>query len=834
MKKFTLLIFFLFTILSFGQTLLQPGEIIITGYNANDADQFTFVLLTETSTGTVVKFTDNSWNNTTSSFSTSEGIIEWQSDQDLPCGTEITITETSGNNFTPSIGVVTNNPTGGFSLNGGGEQILVFRDTTATPFFLYGISFDSTGWTYDPVNNSTTSDLPASLTLGTSALNLGGNISNAKYNCTTTTTTANILADAGTASNWLTSSTRFSNLGGCGYTCDIANPCGTTIATWTSGTWQGGILPDLTKSVIINDYYDTSINGSFSACSLTVSAGNTLFIADNTFVEVQRNVDNNGIINLQTAGSFLQNDNTQSFTNNAAGTSTVTKRTAIINNWYEYTYWSSPVTGETIENTFFTTNPDRRFYFNAANFSDLFYEVGNNNTLTAYTATDTLDDIDDNGDDWQYASGIMTPGVGYAATLSPTSFSIGGGSGNNFAHIFSGPFNNGLINVAVVRNDDSSTSAIPDNNWNFIGNPYPSAIDVDLFMAANKYSTSNTEGTLDGSIYLWSQNTPPSDNNNGNQILNFSGSDYAIINGVGETAGGDGVTPTRHIASGQGFFVNYDDNATTPGTVIFNNGMRVKSNNNQFFRYSNTTTTNINNESDNFHVEKLRLNLTSDNGVFNQILIVYNTLATNNFDGSYYDAAKNLSSNTAVKFGSIIENNPNLFAIQARNISDLNEDEIIPVAFKTSINVATLYTISIVDTQGNFLSSNPIYLKDNLTSTIHDLTVSDYNFTSNVGEFNNRFEIVFNNASLSIDNKETTLNNLSIIELENDNVMFKVGQNLKIKTIEIFDTLGKLIYSFKGNNYSETYNLKNLNENLYIAKVTLNNGQTITKKTIKK
>lgn len=834
MKKFTLLIFFLFTILSFGQTLLQPGEIIITGYNADDADQFTFVLLTETSTGTVVKFTDNSWNNTTSSFSTSEGIIEWQSDQDLPCGTEITITETSGNNFTPSIGEVSNNPTGGFSLNGGGEQILVFRDTTATPFFLYGISFKSTGWTYDPGNNSTTSDLPVSLTLGTSALDLGGNISNAKYNCTTTTTTANILADAGTISNWLTSSTRFSDLGGCGYTCDVSNPCGTTTATWTSGAWQGGVSPDLTKSVIINDNYDTSINGSFSACSLTVSAGNLLIIADNTFVEVQRNVDNNGDINLQTAGSFLQNDNTQSFTNNGAGTSYVTKETATINNWYEYTYWSSPVTGETIENTFFTTNPDRRFYFNAANFSDLFYEVGNNNTLTAYTASDTLDDIDDNGDDWQYASGIMTPGVGYAATLSPTSFSIGGGSGNNFAHIFSGPFNNGLINVAVVRNDDSSTSAIPDNNWNFIGNPYPSAIDVDLFMAANKYSTSNTEGTLDGSIYLWSQNTPPSDNNNGNQILNFSGSDYAIINGVGETAGGDGVTPNRHIASGQGFFVNYDDNATTPGTVIFNNGMRVKSNNDQFFRYSNTTTSNINNESDNFHVEKLRLNLTSDNGVFNQILIVYNTSATNNFDGSYYDAAKNLSSNTAVKFGSIIENNPNLFAIQARNISDLNEDEIVPIAFKTSINVATIYTISIDNLEGDFLTNNPIYLKDNLTSTIHDLTASDYNFTSNVGEFNNRFEIVFNNASLGFDNEEITSNNLSIIELENDNVMFKVGQNLKIKAIEIFDTLGKVIYSFKGDNYSEIYNLKNLNKNLYIAKVTLNNGQTITKKAIKK
>jgi len=835
MKKITLLlIFFIYSSVSFSQTFLQPGEIIITGYNADNTDQFTFVLLTETTTGTIAKFTDKAWNNTTSTFSGSEGVIVWESDQNLPCGTEITITETVGNIFVPSIGTITNNPTGGFALNASGEQILVFRGATATPVFMYGISFDSTGWTYNAGNNNTTSDLPTTLTLGTSAIDLGGNISNAKYNCTTTTTTANILADAGLTSNWLTSSTRFADLGGCGYTCDVANPCGTITATWASGAWQSGILPDLTKSVVINDYYDTSTQGSFSACSLTISAGNTLFIADNTFIEVQRDVDNSGFINLQTAGSFLQNDNTQNFVNNGAGSSSVTKETAIINNWYEYTYWSSPVTGETIENTFFTTNPDRRFYFNAANFSDLFYEVGNNNTLTAYTASDTLDDIDDNGDDWQYASGIMTPGVGYAATLSPTSFSIGGGSGNNFAHIFSGPFNNGLINVAVVRNDDSSTSAIPDNNWNFIGNPYPSAIDVDLFFAANKYSTSNTEGTLDGSIYLWSQNTPPSDNNNGNQILNFSGSDYAIINGVGETAGGDGVTPTRHIASGQGFFVNYDDYATTPGTVIFNNGMRVKSNNDQFFRYSNTTTSNINNESDNFHVEKLRLNLTSDNGVFNQILIAYNTLATNNFDGSYYDAAKNLSSNTAVKFGSIIDNNPNLFAIQARNISGLNEDEIIPIAFKTSINVATIYTISIDNLEGDFLTNNPIYLKDNLTSTIHDLTASDYNFTSNVGEFNNRFEIVFNNASLGIDNEDISSNNLSIIELENDNVMFKVGQNLKIKTIEIFDTLGKIIYSFKGDNYSETFNLKNLNENLYIAKVTLNNGQTITKKAIKK
>ena len=64
--------------------------------------------------------------------------------------------------------------------------------------------------------------------------------------------------------------------------------------------------------------------------------------------------------------------------------------------------------------------------------------------------------------------------------------------------------------------------------------------------------------------------------------------------------------------------------------------------------------------------------------------------------------------------------------------------------------------------------------------------------------------------------------------------MFKVDQNFTIQSIQIFDTLGKEVYNFKGENSTETYNMKELSSSLYIAKVTLNNGQTITKKAIKK
>ncbi|RAJ12124.1 choice-of-anchor D domain-containing protein [Olleya aquimaris] len=603
--------------------------------------------------------------------------------------------------------------------------------------------------------------------------------------------------------------------------------------TWDGVSWSNG-LPTVSTQAIISANYDTNTAGqpSFTACSLVINPSFNLTIAENTYVEVYYNVINNGRIFIQDKGSFVQVDNAATYDDSGSSffttnnTAQVTKTTGIINNWYEYTYWSSPVSNETVEDALFTSNPDRRFVFNAANFEDSTYETNNDNTATPYLAGDILDDIDDNADDWSYASGLMIPGVGYAATLSTTSFSIGGGSGNNFGHIFEGTLNNGLINVPVFRNDASNASSpVPDNNWNFIGNPYPSAIDVDLFFTENVWTSTNTTATLDGTIYLWSQNTAPSATTNGNEGLNFS-DDYAIINGAGEIAGGDGITPNRYIPSGQGFFVKFVDTdlrASSTGTVVFNNDMRVRDNNTQFFRNSNNTT-----------IEKLRLNLTSDTGLFSQTLVAYSDQATHGYDGGYFDAAKTSTLNAPVKFGSSINSNSNIFAIQGRDLNLLDTNEVVPLAFSTSVNNPTIYNISIESVQGDFLTNNTVYLKDNLLSTIHDLSSSDYSFTSEVGEFNYRFEVVFNNSSLGTNDYVLYKNNLSIIELENNEVLFTTGSDLTIKSVQIFDALGRLLYNLKGYNSSETYNLSNLSQAAYVAKVELSNGQVISKKAIKK
>ncbi len=598
--------------------------------------------------------------------------------------------------------------------------------------------------------------------------------------------------------------------------------CGAT-TTW-NGSWDNG-TPDNSIEAIINGPYNTSTNGNLIACTLTVSNNATLTVADNTHLTIQGNitVGSGSSIVVQPYGAVVQNDDSALVTN--SGTIQVTKETALLNAWYEYTYWSSPVSGETIGVGLSASEASRRFVFNAQNYLDATAETGNNN------ATDPgQDGIDDNGDDWQAVSGVtvMTPGVGYAATHSEALF-IGPPMSSppyQFGYVFTGAFNNGVITVPIYRND----SELLDDNPNLIGNPYPSAISADLFLSANP--------GIDNVINLWSQNTVPSSTVNGNEDQNFSTSDYAKINGASQTAGGDGVMPNRFIPSGQAFFVSMD-NAAAPVTpvsgmiyttdVTFNNSMRVSgaTDNSQFFKNSNKTKKSS--QIDN----KLWVNLTSDNGLFHQISVAYVNGATNQDDGAYYDAERVITPNTFSGLYSTIDDKK--FAIQGREPGSLDENEVIKLGFKTSIEIATLYKLSIADIQGDFLTNNTVYLKDNLLNKTHNLSESDYTFTSEVGEFNNRFEIVFNNIALSTTEQLVGSNSLKIVDLVgNDEVQFSVTENLEIQSITIYDLLGRNLKSFKGSSSKEIVNLSTLSSAVFIAKVTLSNGVTITKRAIKR
>ncbi|MDO1502340.1 lamin tail domain-containing protein [Winogradskyella maritima] len=589
----------------------------------------------------------------------------------------------------------------------------------------------------------------------------------------------------------------------------------TETATWDGTTWNwsdgtaSGTIPTLSNAVVMDGNYNTSTNGSFEACSLIIDSG-TLNIANGNYVNVVNDVTiYGGRLTVQTKGALIQQGvgiDAGSFTL-SGGNSNVNKRTARLQNYYDYTYWGSPITNGTVGTSLFSTNPNRRYWFDASNFID------SNN-----------DGIDDNGDAWTLADAslALTPGMGVATTHDQNFFT----PNTAYTYNFEGPLNTGDISYSVVYNTANDNTL----HWNLLGNPYPSALDVDTFFTTNI-------NTLGRAVYMWSHVSPPLGSNPGNEVLNFNQNDYVTINHAGEAGNGadtdgdgdiDGDdTPVRQIPSGQGFFMA----TITSGSVNFTNDMRVsgENSNNQFYRNTN----NLTNQSP--YKEKLWLNLSSEIGIYSQICLVYMDEATAGFDGNSYDTTRNYAGNAGMLYSLIDDQGETPFVIQAKSLSDLNEDEVVKIGFGAYVSTIETYTIDLLKFEGNFVSNNTVFLKDNLLGILHDLTASKYEFESEGGQFSDRFELVFKqNSTLSSDEFELEANALKIIELEHGEVQFLLtNKNLSIQAVSIYDLQGRLIYDLEGSSNSETYDFSALSTSSYIANVRLSNGQIISQKAIK-
>ncbi|OIQ29937.1 MAG: hypothetical protein BM564_03970 [Bacteroidetes bacterium MedPE-SWsnd-G2] len=584
----------------------------------------------------------------------------------------------------------------------------------------------------------------------------------------------------------------------------------TQTTTWDGTVWSDG-APDSNTSAILNASYNTGTQTDFIACNLVINLVNAgtpsrLTISDNTFVEVEHNIYVYGQLYVEHNGALKQVDDNGVFVSNNTNYTLVNKETAPLANWTDYTYWSTPVKDLTIGNAFFTST--NVYEFIAANYLDVLAEIGNTGVFIP-----GQDDYDDNSDAWSVpaSNAVLTPGFGYAATHS----NIGFFPGNQYNYVFTGEFNTGVINAPVSYN-----GANGDSDANLLGNPYPSAISTDDFFTTNA-------GVIDGVIYLWSHNTAASPTSQGDEGLNYSPTDYAIITqGSGATASSDGNTPNDFVPSGQGFFVN----AIANGNVVFNNAMRRGDNtsNSQFFRTTPDNPDDMPN--------KLWVNLTTDTGVFNQILIAYVDGATNGVDALSYDAPRKLSTNAAAILYSIVDNNPEKkFAIQGKNPTALNLEEEIPIGISTNIENAAIYTLSIDQIQGEFMNDNTVYLKDNLFDSYHNLSESDYAFTLDEGSHDSRFELVFTESqTLALGDQTLSTNAIEIIDQDQQTLAYKSHESNAITGIVVYDVLGRQLATLKANSSEVSLYLRGLTHSAIISKIQLENGAVVIKKIVKR
>lgn len=138
------------------------------------------------------------------------------------------------------------------------------------------------------------------------------------------------------------------------------------------------------------------------------------------------------------------------------------------------------------------------------------------------------------------------------------------------------------------------------------------------------------------------------------------------------------------------------------------------------------------------------LRLSTSTQVVGQTLMGYTTGAThgvdNGIDALYFN-------DSPVALTSII--NGVEYIIQGRGLPFTTSD-VVQLGFKT--NTAETYTIALSNFDGLFIGSQPIYLKDKVTGTFHNLKTSAYTFSTGIGVFNDRFKIYYKSDTTTFQN----------------------------------------------------------------------------------
>lgn len=546
-----------------------------------------------------------------------------------------------------------------------------------------------------------------------------------------------------------------------------------TTTTWNGSEWSN-LTPTITVKAIINGNYSTE-TADITTCELQVNNGFTLTITANHFVQVQNNIAVNGYLNIQDKGSLVQVDDAATTTGNI----TVKRKTARMKG-FDFTYWSSPVQGQTLYQLSPNTRYDKYFSFNTLTNQ---YVVSMNGAAT------------------------MTAGKGYIAR-APEGWSATNETLGVYEGTFSGVPNTGVIPVTIEKGTGT---------YNLIGNPYPSAIDIDKFItdSANKELVS-------GTILIWTHNTAVSSANPGNSTYNYSSDDFAKYNLTGgvrtsKPANSGGTTPDGKIASGQSFLIETNSAlATGSYTANFNNSMRVTGNNGTFFKQKPNPVTGNNIVDKN----RLWLEMTNNQGAYNEILVGYITGASNGFDNLY--DGKTFASTNVLSIYTI--SGTDNYSIQGRALP-FDQADIVALGYKTTI--AGTFTIALENFDGLF-SNQDVFLVDKNDNSYHNLKDGSYSFTTEIGTFNSRFELQYRNQLLRTTDI-TAADNSVIVAAKNNEITVTASKT--IGTIEIYDLTGRSIVT-QTNIDALQFKLDHLSihNQIVIVRIELKDNTTINKK----
>lgn len=314
----------------------------------------------------------------------------------------------------------------------------------------------------------------------------------------------------------------------------------------------------------------------------------------------------------------------------------------------------------------------------------------------------------------------------------------------------------GELNVGPHSIDLTNTSTAPALNrgYNFIGNPYPCAVNWSL--AAGWVKSSIT-----GTIYIYNPAV--------GQYGSFPPEEPEFpANGV-----------SQYIHSGQGFFVQVPDNSST-GSVSVKNEARLH-NAQAFLKKGNKE----------LDGKLLKLKTSSDiNTYSDESIIMFKQDATASYD-MQYDAYKLDGIEDAPK---MYTTNIDQDHLLINSLTEDDENIIVPVNFE--VGIGGIYTIE-VNESVNFAESTDIILEDKKDGVFTNLTEqSTYSFTADPSDDAERFNVYFYfNPSTEIETM--ALSNLHIFTSQHKLILESLSNDFLSGQLHVYTLLGQQVVGEK-------------------------------------
>jgi len=546
-----------------------------------------------------------------------------------------------------------------------------------------------------------------------------------------------------------------------------------TYTYWNGFEWDNGAPSCFNVTAVIFGDYNSALHGEITACTLMVNAGTVVVEPGDTFTIKGSVYLEGGSLIFENNSNLVQIDNVSNYGN------IIYKRNSSLLYGYDYTLWSSPLSGNQTLKDFSPQTLDERFYVY-------------NTVLGAYS-------------NYMSASGIFggnpneetfDTGKGYLIRMPD-------GLSENATSVFSGVFtgtpNNGDITVPL---EGSGT------RYNAIGNPYPSPVNIKDFLLSNSDQLDN------GTLYFWRKRNGSS----GTAYATVTLAAYVAATAEGgDTSAGafeDGNEDNWVINPGQGFQVKA---APMQNFVVFDNSMRRAVNNGQFFKTGSTNAL----PQDVPSTSKMWLNITNQAGEFGQAALVYNSATTAGLDYGY--DGRLFNDGTVAVYTMVADTR---LSVQSRGGFETSDE--VAVGYKTT--TAGDYTISLDHVTGIFTDNEDVYLRDNLLDITHNLTtLGGYSFSTETGTINDRFSIVY---ATELDVTDHAANSNNVVVYKHNNVI-SISSTSNIDNVRVFDLRGRMLSELKGIN-TQTAQITGLTaqQQMLVVQVTTTEGYTVSKKII--